>query len=286
MHPQQNNYCQSLVWLFFSMLSSCLNDVVTKYLAVGLTSYQICFFRFAFGSLFLIPIMIYHKGIHAFKTKYLVLHFFRGTFLAIGMGLYCYGLTQVEMSTVTVIGFTNPIFILILARIFLKERVAWPIWLATLCVFIGMSLVFRPAVIGYNTPVLGCILSTIFFASLDVINKKFVAHEAILSMLFFSNLMASFCMLPVAGYTWHTPTLYQLLVLSILGIGSNLILYFLLKAFQLVDASTLAPFRYTELIFSILFGYLFFHEWPAFTTWLGAGIIISCTCFIAYYQNK
>lgn len=284
MHPQKSNYFQSLFWLLFSILSSCFNDVVTKYLAAGLTSYQICFFRFVFGSLVLVPI-IYHKGIRSFKTQRLILHFFRGGFLSIGMGLYCYSLTQVEMSTVTVIGFTNPIFVLILARIFLKEKVAWPVWLATLFVFMGIALVFRPTMIGYNTPVLACILATVFFASLDIMNKKYVAHESILAMLFFSNLMASFCMLPVACYAWQVPTLSQVFVLSILGIGSNLILYFLLKAFQLADASLLAPFRYTELLFSILFGYLFFHEWPTFTTCIGAGIIISCTCFIAYQQN-
>ncbi|WP_339044643.1 DMT family transporter [Cardinium endosymbiont of Tipula unca] len=203
---KRSDYFQSLVWLLCSILASCFNDVVTKWLAGGLTSYQICFFRFVFGSLVLVPIM-YHKGIGSFKTQRLTLHFFRGGFLSIGMGLYCYGLRQVEMSTVTVIGFANPIFVLILARIFLKEKVVWQVWVATLFVFMGISLVFRPTMIGYNTPVLACILATVFFASLDIINKKYVAHESILAMLFFSNLMASFCMLPVACYVWEVPTL-------------------------------------------------------------------------------
>lgn len=285
MTPQKRNYLQSLFWLLLSILSSCFNDVVTKYLTIGLTAFQVCFFRFLFGSLVLVPVM-YYKGSHSFKTKRFPLHLFRGLFLSIAMGLYSYSLTQVEMSTATVIGFTNPIFVLILARIFLKERVAWPIWMATWFIFMGIALVFRPTMVSYNTHSLFCVLATVFFALLDIINKKYVTREPIYAMLFFSNLIAAFCMLPVAYCYWQTPTLSQLLVLGILGIGSNCILYFLLRALALSHASSLAPIKYVELVVSILFGYLFFQEWPTFNTCLGAGIIIPCTCFIAYYQNR
>ena len=277
----QNTYLQSLFWLLLSIFSSCLNDLVTKYLITGLTACQICFFRFTFGSLVLVPI-IYHRG--SFKTERPLLHLFRGLFLSIAMGLYAYSLTKMTMSSATVIGFTNPIFVLILARIFLKETVTWPIWMATLLTCIGMALILRPTM--HNSASLSCILATVVFASLDIINKKYVTREPILSMLFFSNLIASCCMLPVAYYHWQTPTLFELCFSSILGIGSNLILYFLLKALKQSDVASLAPMKYTEWLLSILLGYLFFQEWPTVSTCLGAGIIISCTCFIVYYQNR
>ncbi|WP_419241393.1 DMT family transporter [Cardinium endosymbiont of Nabis limbatus] len=281
MHLPKNTYVQSLFWLLLSILSSCFNDLVTKYLVRGLTACQICFFRFTFGSLVLVP-FIYQKG--SFKTQRPLLHLFRGLFLSIAMGLYAYSLTQMAISSATVIGFTNPIFVLLLARIFLKEKVALPIWMATLLTCIGMALILRPTM--YNGAALSCISATIVFASLDIINKKYVTSEPILSMLFFSNLIASCCMLPVACYFWTPPTLFELGFLSILGIGSNLILYFLLKALQQSDVASLAPMKYTEWVLSILFGYLFFQEWPTVSTCLGAGVIISCTCFIVYYQNK
>ncbi|TSJ81065.1 DMT family transporter [Cardinium endosymbiont of Dermatophagoides farinae] len=200
------------------------------------------------------------------------------------MGLYAYSLTQMTMSSATVIGFTNPIFVLVLARIFLKEKVALPIWMATLLTCIGMALILRPTM--YNSAALSCILATIIFASLDIINKKYIASEPILSMLFFSNLIASCCMLPAACYYWATPTLFELAFASILGISSNLILYFLLKALKQSDVASLAPMKYTEWLLSILLGYLFFQEWPTVSTCLGGAIIISSTCFIVYYQHR
>ncbi|MGI2257301.1 DMT family transporter [Candidatus Cardinium hertigii] len=283
MFLSKNTYVQSLFWLLLSIFTSCLNDLLTKLLITELSSCQVCFFRFILGSLVLVPIM-YYRGRCAFKTERLPLHIFRGLFLSIGMGLYAYSLTKITMSSATVIGFTNPIFVLILARIFLKEVVAWPIWMATLCTCLGMALILRPTT--YNSAALSCILATVFFASLDIINKKYVAYEPILSMLFFSNLIASCCMLPVACYYWKAPTLLELSFLSILGIGSNLILYFLLKAFQQSKVASLAPMKYTEWVLSILLGYLFFQEWPSLSAFLGAAIIVSSTCFIVYYQNR
>lgn len=284
MHFPKTPYLQSLCWLFLSILSSCLNDVVTKYLATGLTAAQICFCRFTLGSLVLVPIMYYDKGSNCFRTGCLRIHLVRGLFLSIAMGLYTYSLGKMSMSSTTVIGFTNPIFVLILARIFLKEKVAWPIWISTLLTCLGMGLILRPTI--YNSAALYCILGTIIFASLDIINKKYVAREPILSMLFFSNLVASCCILPVAYPYWQTPSIYELCFLTMLGIGSNLILYFLLKAFKGAAVASLAPMKYIEWVLSIVMGYLCFQEWPTLTTILGGGIIIASTSFIVYYQNR
>ena len=285
MHDLKSSGLPSLLWLLLSMISSCLNDVFTKYLTTGLPPCQICWFRFVLGSLVLLP-MIAYQGIHAFKTSRLKLHFSRGFLLSIAMTLYAYGLTHVEMSTVTVIGFTNPIFVLILASILLKEQIAWPIWAASFLVFIEIILIVKPTNVAYTIPALACLVATIIFSLLDIINKKYIKHEPILLMLFFSNLFASFCILPIVIHCWKTPTLFQLIILGLLGISSNLILYFLLKAFQLSHISFLAPFRYIEFVFSMLFGYLFFQEWPTYSSFFNAGIIIAATCFVAYYQNR
>jgi S-adenosylmethionine uptake transporter len=150
----------------------------------------------------------------------------------------------------------------------------------------GIAFIVRPAIVNYNTPLLACVLATVVFALLDIINKKYITHEPILSVIFFSNLFASLCIFPVAWYDWQIPTLPQLCVLGVLGIGSNLILYFLLRAFALSDISVLAPLRYIELVVSMVFGYLFFDEWPTLDTCLGAMVIIACSCFVTYYQNR
>ncbi|MDD9139696.1 MAG: DMT family transporter [Candidatus Cardinium sp.] len=282
-HLFRNSYVRAVLWMQLSILTSCLNDVITKYLATELPTCQVCFFRFCFGSLALLPIGCYK---YALKTTRFTLHLVRGFFLAIAMGLYCYGLAYVPMSTAIVIGFTNPIFVLILANIFLRESISWPVWLATLLSFVAIVIVFQPAMVNHCMAALACTAATVVFALLDVINKRYISREPMLALLFFSNAVAAFCIFPLAYLSWQKPTLAQLLSVGLLGIGSNLILYFLLRAFALAAVTALAPMKYTELLYSVLFGILFFNEWPLGTTYIGAACIIAANSFVAYYQNR
>ena len=79
---------------------------------------------------------------------------------------------------------------------------------------------------------------------------------------------------------------FVLFYLMVLGVGSNLILFCLLKAFYLVKVSSVAPFRYLELLISIALGYLVFSELPPIHTYIGALIIIPSSLYIVLQGQK
>ncbi len=279
-------YMKAVWWFTLSLVVSCGNDAMTKYLGAALDPWQITFFRFAFGSLSLLPIMLY-QGKKAFITHRMGLHIGRGLLLFIAISLWGQGMKGSPLTTATLMSFTVPIFVLLLAPIFLQERVAWPMWIATLVGFIGILLVLRPDSHSFSQSSLFFVIAAMLFGLLDVLNKKYVTQEPILCMLFYASVVALGLVAYPAKQVWQSPTTYELMWLLALGVGSNLILYCLLRAFSLASASALAPFRYVELLISMLMGYIFFHEWPSAYSYLGAAIIIPCTLFIGYYQaNK
>jgi S-adenosylmethionine uptake transporter len=120
------------------------------------------------------------------------------------------------------------------------------------------------------------------FATLDVINKKFVTNESTISMLFYSNIFTMLLSAVPAIYVWVPIDWYDIGVFVILGVVANLILYCLLKGFALVDASALAPYRYVELLFSVSLGYIFFREVPDSHIVYGAAVIILATLLVLY----
>jgi len=64
-------------------------------------------------------------------------------------------------------------------------------------------------------------------------------------------------------------------------------LYCILKATNATEISSIAPYKYLELIFSIIMGYILFGEIIKWSTLLGAGLIIPSSILIAYYEiNK
>lgn len=284
LYKRLSNYTQAIGWFTLSLVVSCVNDTLMKYLGGLMNPWQVTFFRCFFSVATLLPIMLY-QGKTAFFSGSLWLHMARGGLLFLSISLWGHGIREASITTATIMSFTVPIFVLLLAPVVLKERVAWPLWAATLLSFGGIFLVLQPGYNNLQSSVL-FLLSAALFGLLDVINKKYIHRESILCMLFYSTLVAATLLL---GPAWHVgvlPTSRELAWLLCLGIGNNLLLYCLLRAFRLTSISSLAPLRYLELLFSMGVGYFFFQETPSQHDYLGAVIIILCTLFIGFYQRR
>lgn len=281
----KQKYILGISWFLLSLLISTLNDTCMKFLGQGIHPIQTTFMRFLFGTLILLPIMFFY-GKHSFKTERLTLHIGRSVLLFGGIALWCYGLIIAQMSVITTLSFTLPVFTLILAKVFLKERVDWPRILATVMGFMGILFItLEPSAMGFTPASFLLLLPPIMFAGLDILNKKFVAKESTLATLFYTAFFTMLLGAIPAYYVWTPLSGTQLLLTFALGIGANLLLYCLLKAFAYADAAALAPFRYAELVPSVSLGYFLFGEIPAFAVFIGALIIIPSTFFIIYKET-
>ncbi|MCC8417076.1 MAG: DMT family transporter [Rickettsia endosymbiont of Bryobia graminum] len=285
MNNKLNSYFIGISWFILSLLISTSNDIVAKYLGIRLHSFEVAFFRFLFSALILIP-FIFYFGKQTLKTNRPLVHLARGVLLFLGMTSWTYGLTIAPVTTATVIGLSTPLFTLVLALFFLNEDIIWQRWAATIVGFIGIVITLKPHSTDFNPQVLFFVLGAISFAMLDIINKKYVVKESMISMLFYSALVTSIISIPPSIIYWQTPTISEFILLFILGSGGSLILFFLLKAFSLVDATATAPYRYIELILSSIAGYIIFSEIPEASTLYGALIIIPTTLFIIYSEKK
>lgn len=285
MESNLKTYFTGVLWFILSLFSSSINDVISKYAGVRLHSYEITFFRFFFGTLTLIPFIFYY-GFDTLKTSRPVIHFFRGLLLFLGIAGWTFGLSVAPVTTATVVSFTVPIFVLVLGVFFLSENIIWQRWVVTLVAFSGLVVTLNPNADDFNPEVLVFVFSAMAFAILDIINKKFVIKETMISMLLYSALITALLAFPFMLQYWITPTLEELVLLFILGASANLILFFLLKAFSYADATALAPYRYIELVVSAIIAYVIFHEIPTDSTILGALIVIPSTLFIIYSEKK
>lgn len=278
-------YIKGISWFVLSLVISVINDGFAKYLGENLHSIQITFLRFLFATISLMPFMLFY-GKKSFYTSRIGLHFIRGVLLFLAIALWCLGLTQAPITVATTLTFIIPMFVLVMARFFLNEKVGLYRWIVTIIGFCGATIVVEPTNVNFSPLVLLLVLATAMFATLDVINKKFVVKESMLAMLFYTALITMLLGLIPSIFVWKTPTLHQLFFLFLLGCGGNLILYCLLKAFTFAEASALAPFRYVELMLSAGLGIVVFNEIPTLALCLGALIIIPCTLFLLYAETR
>ncbi len=285
MNGKLKNYFIGVSWFVLSLFSSVVNDIISKYTGLRLQSFEVAFFRFLFSTLTLLPFIFYY-GLRTITTTNPLIHLARGVLLFLGMTSWTYGLTIAPVTTATVISFAIPLFTLVLAVFFLKENIIWQRWVVTLIAFIGIVITLKPNGSDFNPWVLIFVLAAFSFSMLDIINKIFVIKESMISMLFYSALTTAILAAPPSVMYWQTPTVTEIILLFILGISANLILFFILKAFSLADATALAPYRYLELIVSALSAYFIFNEVPEQSTLYGALIIIPSTLFIIYSEKK
>ena len=285
MSTKVHSYFIGVMWFILSLVSSSINDVISKYVGLRLHSYEITFLRFFFGTITLIP-FIWYYGANTLKTSRPFVHFVRGFLLFLGIAGWTYGLTIAPVTTATVITFTIPIFVLILGVFFLSEHIIWQRWLVTIIAFSGIAITLGLNAEDFNPEILVFVVAAIGFAVLDIFNKKFVIKESMISMLFYSAIITAILAFPFACYYWITPTIQEIMLLFVLGISANLILFFILKAFTCADATALIPYRYLELIMSAGIAYIVFLEIPSTSTIYGALIVIPSTLFIIYSEKK
>lgn len=291
---RQQGYFQGVFWIVLVAFTSNANDILMRMLGTGLPAMEVAFFRFFFATLTLLPIMLI-KGPSSFYTKRPMLHGLRAVLLFGAIACWVTGLSMVHLMVASTMALTTNLFVLPMAYVFLGERVGWQRTIATLLGFSGIFIVLYESstnqgmfvdLIQSGNGALYLLGATMMFALSDIVNKRFVSSESTLSMMFYIALGTSLIGFIPAYMVWVTPSLHQLGLLFLLGIGGNLILLFLLKAFAATDVSALSPYRYTELFSAGILGYLIFSETPSSWTLLAAAIIIPSTFWIAHYETR
>lgn len=287
-------HLQGIFWTICASFFSNLCDISIRLAGNNLHAMQITFFRLFLGTLILLPLMLY-KGKSSFVIKNKSRHLLRIIIGFAAIACWVYGAKITSLPSITTISFTCPILVLPLAYLFLGEKSDWQRMLAVILGFVGVIIIafFEPN-IGKTTTtffihpgIAFLFLGSILFACSDVLNKKMLASENLFSLLFYFYLGTTIISIVPALLVWQPIYYKAILYLSTLGLGGVAILYCILKAANATEISAIAPYKYIELVFSIVIGYLLFQEIIKISTIMGASLIVPSALLIAYYEiNK
>lgn len=251
-----------------------------RLLSDTMSSWQIVFIRAAFGVMG-IGLYFVWTGLHKLKSRQMKIHIIRSTFNFVGMVMWFWALAHIELAKGIAIHFTMPLFIVLLAVIFLKERIGpWRIT-AMLAGFGGVLIILRPGMIETGLPELAILGSAALYGGAVVYLKKVVADETPAAVTFYTNLfMAIGCIGPTV-FLWAPITTADILPVLGLGVCGLFAPFLVAIALRKADASLIAAFDFLRLPFTALFGFLLFGEVPDEFVWLGAAVIFGSTYFIA-----
>lgn len=186
-------------------------------------------------------------------------------------------LSLVDISVVASVFQATPLVITMGAALFLREQVGWRRWSAICLGFLGVLMIIRPGLAGFNPSALFVLGSVVAVAARDLLTRRIDAavSSTVVSFQGFSVLVPTGALL-----LWFTPDQLQpVQVTQALMLGGGVIFgaigyYGIVSAMRIGDASAVTPFRYTRLLFSLLVGVVVFGERPDVLTLLGAALII------------
>lgn len=278
--------------LVFTAMIACVK-AATVTVPVG----EVMFARSFLG---LAPVLAYlaFRGelSQAFKTKRLGGHFLRSSVGVTSMVLWFSCLALIPLPEALAIGYASPLVTVVFAALFLGETVRIYRWSAVIVGFIGILIILLPRLsFGADSLANAGAAETIgAFAALGsaftaaaamVLIRRLITTESTPSIVVYFSLIASgFALLSLPwGWVWPNGFETWMLVLSGLlgGIGQIL----MTESYRHADASTIATFDYSGMIWGLLVGYLLFSETAEPIVLLGMAIVIAAGLFIIWRER-
>lgn len=273
------------VWMILSGLGFTVMAVLIKLLGGRLDSLQIAFFRCLIGFLAILPIAL-AMGPGRLRTRHFPVHLTRGLFGMLAMICSYYAIQHLPLAAYTALSFSKPLFATVLAVLLLHEIVRWRRWSATALGFLGVLVMVRPGAGAFDPAALVALGDSVSIAFLVVLVKRLPPSETALTMLFHFGIVSSLASLPLAILVWRPPSWEEYGLLAAIGILGAAAQTCWIRAFRAGEASAVAPFDYTRLIFAAAAGLLLFAEAPDGWTFAGAGIIVASTLYIARRESR
>ena len=196
-------------------------------------------------------------------------------------------LKHMPLANVTAILQALPLAITMAAALFLAEPVGWRRWSAILVGFVGVLIVVRPGLEGFNIYSLSAFMAIIFLTVREISTRKLESEvptiTVVLSTAVGSTLFAGIMMI---GSEWDTVSAVSWLL--ILGAAVAILIATLLSvmAMRIGEIGFVSPFRYTSMLGAIGLGILMFGDWPDQPTLVGTVIIVSTGIYTFHREQK
>ena len=264
-----------VILAFLAYASFSIADALIKATGPSMSVFEIAFFT---TSLSIIPAMLTKRGERwrdIYKLRHPRLVHLRCATAICGTACVMFAFTHIPFADVYAIGFLTPIIVTLLGVLILREHVALHRWLLLIISFLGVVLVIRPGVRDLQLGHLD-IFCSVFLGGITTIILRHVApKERRVSLVglqvLYSALFNGLLMIP----TFVLPSPEQLAVFLGIGLLGGTGGLLLIAAARRTPANLVAPVQYSQLIWAIVFGALFFGEYPDYVAIIGLIIVLT-----------
>lgn len=278
MHYQapQQSLLRGLALLTLSALLFSAMGVLIRLASHTVNNETIVFMRSVVGSILLLPLLAVH-GTALLKTSVPWKHAWRAVVGLAAMYGFFYAIAHIPLSSAMVFTYSSPVFIPLVAWLFLKEAITARMMIAATLGMAGVLMVCKPELAG-NGWILIVGISSSLLASMAFVTVRSLSttEPTTRIVLYFSLFSAGISAIPML-WAWHPLNAYELLLVTGVGLLATLSQLAMSKAYALAPAGKIGPAAYLAIVFAGLWAWILWGEVPDQLAVIGTVIIFMAT---------
>ena len=261
-------------------------DVTVKILSQRYPVPLLVWARWAVQTLLIVALFAPKRRFDLLRTRRLPMQLVRGVVLIGSSVCFFSSLRFLPLAEATALNYTSPILVTLMSAWLLGERLTRARWAFVAAGFIGMLLVVRPGSDMLTPAALFAVGAASLYATFQILTRRLAGEDLMVLMIYPSLVGTGVLSLIVPFFidtTWYPVVDTAAFVcIGILGFAGHVLF---IRAFQRASASAIAPFTYTQLLWSTLAGWLVFGTFPDAWTLAGIVVIAGSGVILTWYER-
>lgn len=262
------------------------HDAVVKYLGGNYSVFQILFFSGVFSFPLVILMLLQDPTPGTLRARHLWWNLARTVSMVTGWAAVFYAFSVLPLAQTYAILFATPLLITLLSIPVLGEKVGLHRGAAVVVGLLGVLIVLRPGSAELSVGHAAALLAATCSAASSVIVRR-IGRDERAAVLMLYPMLAGFVVMGALMPFVYVPVaaidLGAMAVVAALAFGAALCI---IAAYRRAEASVVAPMQYSQMIWAVLFGWLFFSEIPDLWTIVGALVIIASGLYILFREAR
>jgi drug/metabolite transporter (DMT)-like permease len=266
---------RGMIALTFGMAAYTVNDAFVKLIARELPFGEVLFLRSALSVVILMVVISMTGGLRQVASSATPTVLLRSLFDALGTVFFIAALVNMKIADLSAVVMTSPLILTALAALMLGDRVGWRRWSAIGVGLAGTLFIVKPGAGAFDMWALAGLAAALFGAARDLTTRRLDPATSSLVVGLYGTVAVTLAGAAI-GLTesWAFPNREQWMLIAIAAVFLGLGTYLVVHAFRGVEIASVAPFRYTLLLWMGIAGYVGFGEVPDRWAFVGAALIV------------
>ena len=254
-------------------LTFAILGAVVKVVSGSLNNEMVVFFRNLCSLFFILPWIWYSRPPGGVRTSYFPLHLLRSIAGLGGMYCFFYVIAHLPLSEAFLLMATAPLFIPIIAYLWVHELVEHKVRGAIIIGFVGIIIILKPGIEVFR-PIAFIGLGAGLLGALAMVSiRRMSSSEPTIRIVFYFTVFGTLISAMPLVWSWQSPKAEIWWLLVLMGLLAAVGQFLLTKGYSLAPAAKVGPFSYSNVVFATLLGWILWGESLDFLTWIGAFLI-------------